>query len=222
MDWREWLAAGVGQGPSDEVLVARQTTDRRGMRDARRLVRQGQAAPDPARARLVVALARESQRQQPGIGLALLFAVFVIAWAGLLVAQVNRGHVLLAIVWAGATIFGVHSLWVMWRVGTNAAQAELNNLQLLEEAGQPYPPDAPAAQAPVSYGHRAISAAVLFVLYDLTFGALSQAMNGKSLSFDAIAERGAIFAVFMVIANVTVLRGLRGRRAQRPTAGRQV
>jgi hypothetical protein len=220
MDWREWLAAGMGQGSSGEVLVARQATDRRGMRDARRLVRQGRAAPDPARARLVVALARESQRQHPGIGLTLFFAVLVVAWASLFVVQVDRGHVLLAIVWAAATIFGVHSLWVTWRVATNAAQAELNNLQLLEEAGQPYPPDAPAAApASVSYRHRAISVAVLFVLYDLVFGALSQAMDGKSLSFDAIAQRGAIFAVFMVIANLTVLRGARERRAQRPTAG---
>jgi len=212
----------MGQGPSGEVLIARQAADRRGMRDARRLVRQGRAAADPARARLVVALARESQRQQPGMGLALFFAVLVIAWAALFVAQADRGHLLLALVWAAATIFGVRSLWVTWRVATNAAQAELNNLQLLEEAGQPYPPDAPAVQTPVSYGHRAISAAVLFVFYDLVFGALSQAMDGKSLSFDAIAQRGAIFAVFMVIANLTVLRGLRERRAQRPTAGRQV
>lgn len=142
MGWREWLAAGMGQEPSSEVVGAKKGIDQRGVRRARRMMRRGRLAPDPPQARLVVALARESQRQQSGIGLVLFFAALVIAWAWLSVEQLDRGHIPLGILWAGIAGWGTYALWVIWRERSNASKAELNNLRLLDEAGQPCPTDA--------------------------------------------------------------------------------
>jgi hypothetical protein len=218
--WRTWLAAGVGQMPSEEIVAAQAGMDRRTVRGVRRLVRRGRVAPDVPRARLAVALARTTQRLQPSPALTVCFALLVALSAWLSVSRGLRGHTdRFAVVWAGVTVWMAYILWALWRSRRAAPRAELENMRLLQEAGTPYPPDAVGAPVRASPLTAVTSAVVIFVFYDLGFGASSLASDGKALSFARVVGHGAFFATFMTLSNLTLMRSRHERLSQGPTAG---
>ncbi len=206
--------------PAGDVLAAEAGLHRRTVREARSLMRRGRVAPDVPRARLVVALARDAQRRQSNPLLSAFFAVLVIAWLGLFVARLKEGHVdLLAIVWGLAAAWGVYTLWVLWRMRTGAPRAELCNLSFLREVGEPYSHELERAPTRVPTPALVTSTLAIFVFYDLTFGALTLAMDGRGLSLARIAGHGAFFAVLMTLFNLTLMRRRNQRQALRSTVG---
>jgi hypothetical protein len=201
-------------------MAAQVGMDRRTVREVRRLVRRGGVAPDVPRARLAVALARAAQRLQPSPALMVFFALLVALSVWLFVSEISRGHVdVLVVVWAGFAVWGVYVLWARWRERDTAPRAELENLRLLEEMGAPYPSDARSEPVRVSSLTVVTSALVVFAFYDLTYGALTLAGDGKPFSVARVIGHGAVFAAFMTFANLTLMRGRHQRLSQRPTAG---
>lgn len=183
-------------------------------------MRRGRVAPDVPRARLVVALARDAQRRQSNPLLTAFFAILVIGWLGFFVARLKGGHVdLLAAVWALAAAWGIYTLWVLWRMRTGASQAELRNLSFLREARVPYSYEAEREPARVPRPALVASTLAIFAFYDLAFGALTLAMDGRVLSLGRIVGRGAGFAVLMTLFNMTLMRSRNHRQALRSTIG---
>jgi polyferredoxin len=206
--------------PARDVLAAEAGMDRRTVRQVRRLMRRGRVAPDVPRARLAVALARDAQRRQSNPLLTAFFAALVVGWIWLFVTRLKGGHIdLLTAIWAGAAAWGIYVLWMLWRTRTSAPQAELRSLRFLQEAGEPYRYEAERGPARVPMPALVTSTLVAFAFYDLGFGALTLAMDGKALSVDRVVGHGAVFAAFMTLFNMTLMRRRNNRQALRSTAG---
>jgi hypothetical protein len=205
--------------PAQDVLAAEARVDRRAARQVRRLMRRGGVAQDIPRARLAVALARDAQRRQSGLVLMAFFALLVLGWIWFFVARLREGHIdVLTAIWAGASVWGIYLLWVLWRTRLRAPQAELRNLRFLQEAGEPYRETA-RGPVPVPIPALVTSAFAAFALYDLSFGALTLAMDGSALSVGRVVTRGAVFAAFMTLFNMTLMRSRTTRQALRSNAG---
>jgi hypothetical protein len=169
---------------------------------------------------LAVAVARELQRRQPSPVVAVLFACFVVGFVYFFVREMTRPTLHpKAAFWGIAAVGGLAALWELWRGAKTAPRAELANLRYLEQAGQPYPRDVDSRPVSVSPAARVLAAVALFALYDLTYGGLTLVMDGKTLTLDGVAGRGALWAAGMVIVNLTVLHSAHERDLQKPTAG---
>ncbi|MFI4992105.1 MAG: hypothetical protein ACHQCH_00620 [Solirubrobacterales bacterium] len=221
MRLRNWLAVGLGQGPSAELLAAEADLDRRTVREVQRLVRRGGEAPDVVRARFAVAYARDLQRRKAH---PLLVAFWLLLLAGFVwqfVSQIDAGHVALTIFWGASTAWGVYATIAIWRMRSRAPRAELQNMRVLREAGHPYPDDADSR--PVKAPWQAVAVAAIFatLFYDVGFGGLTVATNGEALSPSRVLEKGAAFAVLMTLANLTLMRSKNNKDAARQTAGQR-
>jgi hypothetical protein len=215
------LAAATGASPAPEVLDAEAGLDRRAVRQVRGLVRHGGVASDVPCARLAVALARDAQRRRPEPLLLAFCMVLVVGCVALFAARLNEGHIdLLTAVWGGSAGFGIYGLWLIRRMRTRAPQAELRNLSFLREAGTPYRYEGGREPVRVPVPALVASTLVILVFYDLGYGALTLAMNGRALSIGRVAGHGAGFAVLMTILNMTLMRSRNARQALRSTAGR--
>lgn len=218
--WRIWLAAGVGLAPASDVVAALAGMDRRSVRQVRRLVRRGLVAPDAPRARLAVALARDVQRRQSSRLLSMLFAAFVVGLTWFFVRRLAQDHLdLLTLFWGAATAWGIWMVWALWRMRRGAPQAELRNLAFLRDAGEPSPSETECRPTRVPLPAVAASACVAFVYYDLGFGALTLAGDGRALSISRVVGHGALFAALMSAVNLTIMRKRNEQQTLRSTAG---
>jgi hypothetical protein len=208
-------------GRSAEVAAASVGLDTRTIRRVRRLVSKGQAAPDCAGAKLAVALARGRQRAYSRAA-PFVFALLSagVAWLGVKTLQSHGLN-------AACVIFGAIAIWFVWSMGRapvlarSARKAELANMQRLVELGEPYPSRPPTGVAPISAPSRLAGAVASWAIYDLSYGALTLAFDGKTLSLDRIVGRGAIWAVLMVAFNLIFLPGQRERQSEKPTVGQR-
>jgi hypothetical protein len=219
-DLRTWWAAAGGQAPPAELVAAREGLSRRQRRAAARAVRRGEAADDPAVARLAVGLARVFLRRRPSATLIAFFALLVAGWVAFAVSGFAAGHTAVGVLFSAVTVFGAWTLNRMRPRYAHAAQvAERLNREVLERAGTPYREDAQAA-APVRPPAAGVAAGavVLWAFYDVTFGALGDLVDGRSLEVAHVVARGALFATLMVIVNLTVMRRRTARQSQRPIA----
>ena len=215
------MAVGMGQGPSAELLATEAALDRSAVREVRRLVRRGDAAPDVVRGRFAVADARESQRRQAHL---LLLAFWLLLLAGFvwqLVSEVDAGHAVLAAFWGATTVWGVYITFGILRRRSRAPRAELENMRVLREAGQGYPVDTDWRPVSASWQAVAVAAISATLVYDVTFGGLTVATNGEALVLSRVLEKGAVFAVFVTLANLTFIRSKRNKDAARKTAGQR-
>jgi hypothetical protein len=69
MRWMELLTTSLGTGPSTEIVAAHEGLDRSAQRHARRLVRNGRAAPNVPIARLAAHLPQSQCQQSEAITL---------------------------------------------------------------------------------------------------------------------------------------------------------
>ena len=220
VDLRSAWQAAAGQPPPRELVAARRGLTRAQRRTASRAVRRGEAADDPAVARLAVAQARMALRRRPGAPLVWFFAAMVALWAAVAVWALARGHVALALVFAVVTPYG---LWTLWSIRptafTAARQAERGNRETLERAGCPYEEDLAAAE-PVRLPVTATAAGVvaLWLFDDLFYGAVVDLFDGRPLRLGHVVLRGAAFATLVAVANLTWVRRRTKRRSQQPIA----
>lgn len=220
--WRIWLAAGVGLAPASDVVAALAGMDRRTVRQVRRLVRRGLVAPDAPRARLAVALARDFQRRQPGPLLTVFFTAIIVGWGWFFGRRVAGGQFdPLTLLWGATAAWGIWMGWALWRMRRGAPRAELRNLAFLRDAGEPYLLDTECQPAQVPLPAVVASACLVFAFYDLGYGALTLAGNGRTLSISRVVGHGALFAALMTAVNLTVMRKRNEQQTQRSTAGQQ-
>jgi hypothetical protein len=218
VDVRTWWAAAGGQAPPRELVEARAGLTRAQRRAARRSVRRGRAAENTATARLAVALARVTLRRRAPEWIETFFAFMVVGWLAFTIWGIATGSVLVAVVFAAATVFGVWTLNLMRPRYRRAAQAaERVNRELLERAGEPYRDDAARAE-PLEPAPLAVAAGAVgsWVYYDLFFGFLIDAVDRKPLVLRHAVVGGALFATFMTIYHLTIARRRAKRQAHRP------
>ena len=94
-------------------------------------------------------------------------------------------------------------------------------MRVLREAGQGYPVDTDWRPVSASWQAVAVAAISATLVYDVTFGALTVATNGEALVVSRVLEKGAVFAVFVTLANLTFIRSKRNKDAARKTAGQR-
>jgi hypothetical protein len=220
IDLQSVLGAAQGQGMPRELVAAREGLSRVQRRAASRAVRRGDAADDPAAARLAVAQARLFVRRRPGAALLWSLAAIVVLMAGVAVWTFARGQVVLGLVFAATTPL---SLWALWRLRpaavTVALEAERRNREALERAGRPYVEDDAAAE-PIKLPVGAVAAGVVAVwlLQALTYGTLTSLFDDRVLTLGHVVLRGAAFATLMAVVNLTWMRRRTKRQSQRPIA----
>jgi uncharacterized membrane protein (DUF485 family) len=214
-DFSTALGAAIGQAPSRELVEAQRGFDRATVRKVRRLVRRGEAAPDPQQARLAVAIAHDMQRRQrlSGTRTMVVFALILVAWAWLAVQQLTGGRPVLGVMFAVLALWGAYLLarLPVWRRNTD--EAERLNRELLE-GDEPHPETSAGGLARPSRPALAAGVAFALVFYTAGFGALTLAMAGEPLTVGRIVAHGAWFGVAMTVVNLTVMRR-RNQRASR-------
>ena len=217
----EWLVIAIRGGRLAEIAAASGSLDASAIRRTRRLVRKGQAAGTPATARLAVALARRTQRRYSVGGLAVLLVIAAVAIGFAVKRFENHG--------AGAAVisfaaFGIWACWISlrsWHLDGKARQAELVNMQLLVDAGEPYPGRPPTGVLPISAPAQAIRTVFTWLLYDLSYGAVTLAFDEQAISLGRVVGRGAVWATLMVVFVVLFSPGQRDRQSEKSTIGQR-
>jgi hypothetical protein len=175
------------------------------------------AVDDPRTAWLAAASARWMFENRQGPLPTVFFGLLVISWAVIGVESLVDERWLLGAIFLGFFLWGVWLLYAMRPAAFEKARdAERLNRAVAERAG--IGPGSAAAR-PREYKplQTAAAAVALWIFYDLSFGALTRAMDGKSLAVDQIVLNGVLFATFMVIFQLTV-----GRRRNRSRAERSI
>lgn len=218
-DWRAWTALAFGQPELAEVRALRREQGQGAVRDARRLVRRGEAATDLREARAAAAIARFSQQRQGSRKALAVFILLPLGCIGFLVAALVDGHPPVnAVFWAILLVLSGRLLWIAVLLRRHAATAELANMRVLESS-------APTAVSDPGLGDphplaRVAAAVFAFAFYDLSFGATALALQGRSLiPVGHVVTRGLLFAVMTTIFNATLLPAIREGQDRRPTAG---
>jgi hypothetical protein len=220
MDLRACWAAGIGQPLPEELAEARRGVDRSGRRAARRAVRRGEAADEPATARLAVAEARVRQRALGGPAISIMAGVAVVL-IGLAVLRAASGHAD-AVLWAALGAYYVYSTVAGLRALVRAPRAELLNLERLQDLGQPYPAGAASAQPTRPPLHvQAAGIVMVFAVYDVGYGLASRLLGDKSVTVATVIRSGALFALVATGFAFALGPGAARRRASRPTAGQR-
>lgn len=120
--------------------------------------------------------------------------------------------------------FGIWACWTCWRgwrLDATARRAEIANMRLLLDAGQQYPRHPPTGLLPISAASHVAGAILIWLIYDLSYGALTLAVDGSASSLGRIVGRGALWATLMVVFNIAYLRGQRERQSEKPTLGQR-
>lgn len=205
--------------PPREVVEAAEPLRIRQRLRARGAVRRGEAAAEPPEARYAVALARWQQRtRQSKWGLLLTAALL-----GLIVfyarKELTRGSSVGGSLLAITALLAACQLVRAVRRLRAAPAAELANMRLLELAGKPYPPDAdPRPTSLTHWSATVASLAINFVSFDLIYGAITVAVDGRAITPDRVIVHGALWGALMTIV-ITFRQNERDERARRPTAG---
>lgn len=166
-----------------------------------------------------MALARERQRSTSRAALS-VSAVVPAAAAWLAVERLHSHNLDWAAVFFAAVVpFGIWTIARALALDRTARKAELANMRRLVEFGEPYPSRPTTGLLAVSAPARLAGAVFSFVFYDVSYGALTLALDGKTLSVDRVVARGAVLAVFMVVFGEVILRGQRERQSEKPTVG---
>jgi hypothetical protein len=218
---REWLRCAMRGGRLAEVAAVSDPLDAGTIRRTRRLVRRGEVAEDPPSARLAVALAREEQRRfsPGGLVFVVLLAAAALGFAG---SRLEDGRVsVIVILSAGFGSWACWTCWQSWRLDATARHAELANMRLLADAGEPYPRRPPSGLLPASASTQAAGAIIRWVFYDLSYGAFTLALEGEAIWLGRIVLRGALWATFMIVFNVVYQRRERERQSEKPTVGQR-
>jgi hypothetical protein len=156
-----------------------------------------------------VAFAREAQRYQSNYVLVLL-ALIPVGAVSLVLSDSPHGDLsVAAYVFAGIALWMAVVFALSVRLRAAAPRAELLNLQLLSEIGEPYSLVSDAAPAELPFRARAGAAVGMLPLYDIAYGTLTLASHGDAISVGAVLERGALWSVMMVIANLTLVPAIR-------------
>ena len=224
MQLQDWFAAGMGAGPSDEVVRTRSEVSGREARRVRRLVLRGEAADDPGRARLAVALARERQRNQTSSTTVavLCFALLVGACIWLAVQRLESPRApAIGLLLVGVVVYLAYAFARFFRVRANAPNAELANMAYLSALGQPYPTHWGGSPIVLHGRDRLLAIALVFLFYDLGYGALRIALGGEALTPLGVLGAGAVFALLMTLVGSAVNGARSESRALRPTAGQR-
>jgi hypothetical protein len=200
---RAWLAGGQPLG--GEVFAARDSLSRAQRRAAGRAVRRGEAVEDPVAAGLAVAMARMTSAVYLPRWLVACSALIVVAWAWLAVDGLVHGHVATAAGYGCATVFGLWALHTQRRRRLRAArEAERLNREVLLRAGESDDLRVPAQERSILAA--AVGGAVLWLVYDLTYGAMTELLDGRSLEVGRVVGGGALFATVMLVFNLILMR----------------
>ncbi len=185
-------------------------------RKANRAIRRGVAAGDPRVAWLAAAKARWMLQNRQATWLTVFFALLVISWAVVGIGALADEQWVIGLIFVAFFLWG---LWLLYDLRPAAFErvrdAERLNRATAQRAGLGL---SGATSTPPEYTplQTAASVVVVWIFYDVTFGALTRGMDGKSLGFDQILLSGAFFATLMVIFNLTLGRARNRRRAERP------
>lgn len=216
IDWRTSLAAASGVAPAGELVQARRGLTRTQIRAARRAVRKGTRADDPAVARLAVAHAHQIIRRQPSSWTPILAVIIFLLMLDFSIHAVSHGgaEAVAGVAVAVCSVVGALNLAQTPSRQRNARQAEQLNRDVLDTWGEVYEEDAmPARVGPVAL---AVSSVMLWIFNDLLLGGLLLAFDGRTLSLARVVGQGAGFATITVILNLVWVRRRTERQARRP------
>jgi hypothetical protein len=220
--WSIWFAWLVGQRPSRELVEAAKPLRLGDRLQGRRLVLRGRAADQVPVARYAVAVARRAQRARPVIAGLLVLAAAVGIFVFFTLRELERHDKSSSVILLAAA--AALCAWQCLRTARSvrsAPAAELANMRFLEQAGHPYPADADPAPMPMPAPWLATVAAIpiTFMIYDLIYGTLTLATDGKTVTLVRAGERGAVWAALMTFFMTVLGRSRQDEQAGRPTAG---
>jgi hypothetical protein len=220
--WSVWAAWLLGRRPPREIVEAATPLSLPHRLTARRVVRRGEVATQAGVARYAVALARQKQRAQPkptrllALGAVMCSLAFIALWNGS-----RHGWNASTVVLLFVAVVAILQVLVAIRGRRSAPAAEIANLEFLERAGAPYPPDADPrpAEPPTPALAMLVSLPTTFLLYDLIYGVLALALDNGEITLVRVVERGALWAALMTICMTVIRDRQRQKEAGRPTAG---
>ena len=183
-----WLA-GLGLGELRELAVLRAEHSARTFRAVRRLTIRGQAAPDVPRARLGIAIARETRRQLDLAGpFAVALVVFVILVAsGLSVGAFRDGRIVLGGLHAAFVLLTVRRLLSRGRVRRRMADSERRNTELLAAAGEHYVPAGSGIAEPDT-AERLLGCVIAVAYFSAVFGLMRQWIHDDPIALTGVIE----------------------------------
>ena len=196
-----WLA-GLGLAELRELSALRAEHDRRTVREVRRLVGRGEAAPDVPRARLAVAIARDTQRQLDLAGpLSIVIFLAVIAFAGVLaVREFREGSIGTGVVLAAFVVLSCRQLLRRPRVRRLVAASALRNASLLEEAGAPYVAAGTGVHRATA-GERLLGCVLTIAYFTILFGVMRRWIDGDAITPGDVVAEGIPFGLGLTAYN---------------------
>jgi hypothetical protein len=204
--WLIWAPGASTAGhPTVEVLDASRGLSCRQVRAAERCVARGRAASDETVARLAVALARQRQLRREAPWERVVFVAIIGLAAWLSIESLRGGSAFRALVPLALTALLIRALWQAIRRSRTAPLAERKNVLALKRMGR-LPKQRQTQRASASAFTLTVQALVLLAFNDLAYGGLVVAVDGGNASLWRVLTRGALFAVFMTAASLTVLR----------------
>ncbi len=172
-------------------------------------------------ARYAVAVARRAQRMRPtavGLVLCAIVQCALIFYAGRDLARHEHAS------FAALAVLALLDAWLLLSIVAGmrfAPTAELANMRFLQQAGDPYPTDADPRPMPMPAPWLEIVLALpmTFAIYDLTYGLLTLAVDGKTITLTRVIERGAVWAALMTVFVTALTKRKTEEASARPTAG---